>query len=398
MAFDRKFCNTRRNRVGSVTTTDPQSTTRSRRPRCRAIGSQRGGDAAQYLAGDDRARLRTQRTGIELGDVEQRLKQFVDSAERLVDLPDQRHHLPAARAFRQGTGEQARGMQRLQQIVAGRRKEPRLADIGCVRLRLGLRQLRIETGQLAGALAHPSLQKLVGLAKHVLGAALFGDVLVEREEADDLTGTVEMRDIGSARDLDAGLRKFDLERLAFAGQHGLDVDFQAPIALVAQHVANRPADDAAGRAQGILVGLVGEAIALVPVGIGDQHRNIVGIDPDAPFAVAQRLDRLHALGDVGADHDETAGRHRIGLQLQHAPVRPAPLVGVRAGPPHRVVLRLQQHAEIDVEGGAAPFGTVDDQPERRTDRASSSAGPTIRESGGSRRPDRAPDRTCRCPG
>src|SRR5215472_13291801 len=127
-----------------------------------------GGNALEHLADHDRARLRVERTGVELRYVEERLQQLVDGAERLVELMSQCARLRAAGTLGQGAREKARRVERLQQVVARRRQEPRLADVG--RLGRGLRvaELLVEPRELVGALADPALQHLLCLADAAL--------------------------------------------------------------------------------------------------------------------------------------------------------------------------------------------------------------------------------------
>ncbi len=90
------------------------------------------------------------------------------------------HQLLVAMALGQRRHEQARGMQRLQQIVAGGGDEAGLVDIGV--LGLGARRF-----QLCRALDHALLQALrSAFTKRGFRAAALGDVDIEQEEAQHL--------------------------------------------------------------------------------------------------------------------------------------------------------------------------------------------------------------------
>src|SRR5688572_4279640 len=96
--------------------------------------------------------LGAQGAGIELRDVEQRLEQLVDRAQRLVELMKQRCRLAPATALAQCAGKDAGHVQWLQEVVARRRQEARLADTRRLRLALRIRKLLVEQCELASAL------------------------------------------------------------------------------------------------------------------------------------------------------------------------------------------------------------------------------------------------------
>ncbi len=117
------------------------------------------------------------RAGVQAGDVEQAFKQFLGVLQRAVDAFDQ---LPAVRVFarigaQRGT-EQARGVQRLQQVMTGAGQEAGLAEIGGLGLQLG-GALRFQCGgQFAGALAHAQFEGFVGVQQGLLDALVIGHV------------------------------------------------------------------------------------------------------------------------------------------------------------------------------------------------------------------------------
>ena len=279
----------------------------------------------QQRAERHRAHLRLDRAGIELGDVEQRVEQGFDRAQAVIDLL---HQVVARMPLRHRGHEQARRVQRLQQVVAGGGDEAGLVDVGLFGLGAG-------RFQLGGALDDAPLQRFVGDAQGGLGAAPLGDVDIEQEEADHLALGVEMRQVGAARHLDLRVvgRELDLEMLRRAGQHRLDIGQQAMIARLAQDLAHVAAFGLGfHRAHGRLVDAVGEAVALVAVDIGDQHRDIVGDDADAPLAVAQGLGGAHALGHVAGGHHDAAAGQGIDAQLGRAAVGEAQLAHRRRVP------------------------------------------------------------------
>ena len=64
----------------------------------------------------------------------------------------------------QRRGVEPRGVERLQDVVAGGGQEARLAEIGLVRRALARCELLVEPRQFLGALADALLQRFVGLA------------------------------------------------------------------------------------------------------------------------------------------------------------------------------------------------------------------------------------------
>ena len=150
---------------------------------------ERGDQRLQQRAERHRAHLRLDRAGIELGDVEQRVEQGFDRAQ--ADDRSSRTSSSSRMALRHRGHEQARGVQRLQQVVAGGGDEAGLVDVGLFGLGAG-------GFQLGGALDHAPLQRFVGDAQRGLGAAPLGDVDIEQEEADHLALRVEMRQVGAA--------------------------------------------------------------------------------------------------------------------------------------------------------------------------------------------------------
>ena len=151
----------RRRKAGSV---DDEGARRHDHQLDAAAGGDRregGGQRFEQRLQRERPLLRLEGAGIELGDVEQRIEQRFDGAEAGVDLAAE---IVARIAVDHRRREQARGMQRLQQVVARRRDEARLAEIG----RLGLGAAGLELGR---ALDHALLQRLGGAAQLAVAVA-----------------------------------------------------------------------------------------------------------------------------------------------------------------------------------------------------------------------------------
>ena len=162
-------------------------------------GLKRSGDARQQRMDVHGSQLRAQRAGIQLRDVEQRLQQLIDHAERLVQLIQQRCGFAGVTPFAESAGEDARYVQWLQQVVARGGEEAGLAYVCGFRCAFGFRELLVQQRELARALGHAPLQKLVGLAN----VALAG---LQRFEGLDLR-----RDVRADEHETAGLYRVDLE-------------------------------------------------------------------------------------------------------------------------------------------------------------------------------------------
>ena len=102
------------------------------------------------------------RAGVEPRHVEQRAEDFLNRLERGVDIVDQAAVVAAALALDQAGDVEPRRVERLQDVVARRRQELGLGNIGGVGLALGARKRGIEPREFLGALAHAPLQRFVG--------------------------------------------------------------------------------------------------------------------------------------------------------------------------------------------------------------------------------------------
>ena len=170
----------RRRKAGSVSTKARVRTITRSTSRRAATGAKAVPSEFEHRLQRERPLLRLECAGVELGDVEQRVEQRFDGAQARIDLAAE---VVAGIAVDHRRGEQARGMQRLQEVVARRGDEARLAEIGG----LGLGAARLELG---GALDDPLLQRLGGAAQLAVavvqrlgGAHARGHVVAGRDEA-----------------------------------------------------------------------------------------------------------------------------------------------------------------------------------------------------------------------
>ena len=296
------------------------------------LGAQRADDVGQREVGAPRG----EGAGIELGDVEQGAEQLLGGLQGVVDVADGALHVAGVHLLGERRGEQARGVEGLQQVVAGGGQEAGLGGVGVLRhllglaqglLRLGaypvlLAQGRVGLGERQGALAHPLLQSLVGLLEGDLRPAPLGDVLVEGEEAEYCAAVAEVGGIGHQHvAASLGEAKRDLEADPLAGQGPLDPGGPLPGHCVVDHLLYPLADHrVAVDAEGLLVGAVGEEVAALLVEVGDQRRHVVRVDADIVLRADQRLLDALLLGDVLVGVDEAAAGHGVALHLQHAAV------------------------------------------------------------------------------
>ena len=88
-----------------------------------------------------------------------------------------------AQPLAQGRRVEPRRVERLQQVVAGRREEAGLGDVRILGFRFGLGQLQVQALELLGALAHAALQRLVLGLELLLRFRLRCRVGVGEEEA-----------------------------------------------------------------------------------------------------------------------------------------------------------------------------------------------------------------------
>ena len=212
-----------------------------------------------------------------------------------------------AKPLFQGVGEQLRGVQRLQQVVADRRQEVGLGLVGALRGFAG-------TGQLPGALGHALFQGLVGALELALGGAEGGDVgegghvaAAGHRVAADLDGaTVGQPTLGQVRRTRAHVfQTAPATRLdiAFADQAGGNV--------VAHQVEHRTSH----LEQAVRV------VEQVRIGLVPGHHAQLGVDhADALAHVGQRR-RQHALVETqvlrGLAHDRGHGVQILAALVAH---------------------------------------------------------------------------------
>ena len=97
-----------------------------------------------------------------------------------------RASLPSAillRALDEARRVKAGRIERLQNVVARRRQEARLVEVGLVRLDLRVGQRRVDVRQLRRALGDAPLERLVGARQGIGRGDAIGDVGVGRDDA-----------------------------------------------------------------------------------------------------------------------------------------------------------------------------------------------------------------------
>src|SRR5260221_13377961 len=227
--------------------------------------------------------------------------------------------------------------------MAGGGEELRLAEIGLLSLALGdlqrgqdlaplgdlLLQLLVHHGEGGRALLDPALQRPLRLLERGLDAAAFGDVLHQREEAENRPIVADMGNEGRQAICGyryTGRRQLDLEGHRLARQRPRDIAFSPLVIIWRQYFGHAPADDAVlTLANPSAIGFVHEAVDLAGIDVGNERRHRVGDQADAPLAVAQRLLDALAPGDVVERQNEAAIRHWIALRLENPAVEPADL-------------------------------------------------------------------------
>ena len=132
MALETRFCSSRRSRRRSDCTASERGTKVSSRPFSRAIGANSTSSWRRQLVDPEARDLRLHRAGVEPRDVEQRAEDLLDRVERGVDVADQLGVVAAALPLDQAGDVEPRGVERLQDVVAGRGEEPGLGDVGLV--------------------------------------------------------------------------------------------------------------------------------------------------------------------------------------------------------------------------------------------------------------------------
>ena len=103
---------------------------------------------------------------------------------------------------------EARGVERLQDVVAGGGEEARLGDVGLLGVGLGAAELGVEPGELGGALAHAHFQRGVGALQR------FGGDDARRDVGDGGDDAAVRHAVGADLDDQAAIGEALEERLA----------------------------------------------------------------------------------------------------------------------------------------------------------------------------------------
>src|SRR5262249_26643318 len=111
-------------------------------------------ELAQKLVDAKADDLRFHCSSIEPRNVQQRAEYFFDGVERGVDIGDQLGIVAATLPLDQACDVKARGIERLQNVVACRGEETGLRNVGLFGLALGTAEFSVETRQFFRALLH----------------------------------------------------------------------------------------------------------------------------------------------------------------------------------------------------------------------------------------------------
>ena len=114
--------------------------------------------------------------GVETRNVEHGAEDGLDQFQRGFDVGAPPRRVALAGPLDQRGAIEPRGVERLQDVVAGGRQEARLAEIGLLGQHLRLRQLLVDARQLGGAVPDPLLQRLVDALQREVGLDARGDV------------------------------------------------------------------------------------------------------------------------------------------------------------------------------------------------------------------------------
>ena len=252
-----------------------------------------GADLAQQPVQPENGLDRLHGAGVEPGYVEHGAEYRLDRFQRGFDVGGRIARRSLAGLLDQRRAVEARGVERLQDVVAGGRQEARLAEIGLLREHLRLRQLLVDAGELGGAPRDALFERLVGALQREVGLDPLGDVGIGRDDA-----AVRHRVGAQLDDAAAGLQ-FHLPGRAEGGHAVEDGDLRVRRDVAAprqmpQDLVERDADLAH------LVGQVEQhAVLPVPAGQaeilvedGDALLHLVERDLQEVAIVLQRLGRV----------------------------------------------------------------------------------------------------------
>ena len=214
--------------------------------------------------------------------------------------------------------EEAGRRQRLKQVMARRRQEARLG-LGCgLGGASGLFEVpgQLKPGfafrlQRGGPLLHARFKGLVGALEPFLGLAACGVVLIDAEEADHLA----VLDPRLVDDLPGppprlALLARNVEDLAFAAERRIHVRTSKGVFLLRHIGVHRSAHGAFVDAEEVQIAAIGELELVVPIGVGEQGRQIVRIEPDGAFALLQPvMTGAQLLRGLVDQRDHFAGAH-----------------------------------------------------------------------------------------
>ena len=176
IALETRFSSSRRSSRRSERTVSEEAMNLSASPLARASGVKSTSSWRNSASMRRLCDLRLHRAGIEPRNIEQRAQGSPRPPRA------RRRHCRRARdlalvlALDQARHIKPRGVERLQNVVARGRQKPRLGNVGVVGLGLGADQLGIESLELAGALAHATLERSVGALQRFRGNDARGDV------------------------------------------------------------------------------------------------------------------------------------------------------------------------------------------------------------------------------
>ena len=309
-----------------------------------------GGEVVEQLTQGERRDIGLDHASIQLGNIHQGPQQVFHVFQGVAHIA----HQGFAGTLQQGTGEQPRRIQRLQQVMADGGEKLGFRQVGLLGLELGfaqtgfhatalvdfLEQLVIERRKLRGALGHALFQMLVGLVQGFGRAAAFGDIADQHEDPHHLATGQHIRDIGTQHVaflvVDVGFG--ELEGHALPRQGTGDVGVQALAMLLAVHFAQALAEHHAARpAVPFFINLVGELIDQVGIQVADQRRHVVGDQADPALALLgflrRRLFATQRFGtQAGVDQQVVAG-----LEFGHRLVQRVGALAHLLGQHHRML-------------------------------------------------------------
>ena len=274
--------------------------------RCRVIAEFGSETIEQRIDRKDHD-LRIDDARFQLVDVEQRVQHARHDSKRLVELADQRQGVLVLDRLRQYSAQQAEGLQRLAQIVAGGGEKARFAEIGLLRMQLGNFQ-------------------------HAAQAFALGDILdrhkdfAARRRPDDLTGRQAQRSPARQR------RQIEFDFII------LDVRFSGSNAIEEQAQTRIVEVQSAGRADGLSNGLFplgaegvvkGDAGGNDPKFAIENHKRLANGLDDAVGIGPRRFDfafRHLQLGNIGEGDDHALDPVVMRLVGQDAPCIPCPFI------------------------------------------------------------------------